>query len=64
LALAYKLFLVDRQVREKQINFIPPNRKTVTEVISPVFRLRDQTLGIVGMGRIGTATALKARGWG
>jgi D-3-phosphoglycerate dehydrogenase len=64
LALAYKLFLVDREVREKQINFIPPNRKTVMEIISPVFRLRDQTLGIVGLGRIGTATALKARGLG
>jgi D-3-phosphoglycerate dehydrogenase len=64
LALAYKLFPLDREVREKQINFIPPNRKTVTELMYPIFRVRDQTLGIVGLGRIGTATALKARGLG
>ena len=64
LALAYKLFQLDKEVRERQINFIPPNRKTVTEVMYPIFRLRDQTLGIVGLGRIGTATALKARGLG
>ncbi len=64
MALAYKLFQLDREVREKQINFIPPNRKTVTEVMFPIFRLRDQTLGIIGLGRIGTATALKAKGLG
>ena len=33
-------------------------------MIHPVFRLQDQVLGIVGLGRIGTATALKARGLG
>jgi len=64
LALAYKLFPLDREVREKQINLIPPNRKAVMEVMYPIFRLRDQTLGIIGLGRIGTATALKARGLG
>ena len=64
LALGYKLFQLDREVREKQINFVPPNRKTVTEIAYPIFRMHDQTLGIVGLGRIGTATALKARGLG
>ncbi len=64
LALAYKLLPLDRMVREKQVNFIPPNRKMVTEGMYPIFRLRDQTLGIIGLGRIGTATALKARGLG
>lgn len=64
LALGHKLFQLDKTVREKQINFIPPNRKAVTEVAYPIFRMRDQTLGIVGLGRIGTATALKARGLG
>jgi D-3-phosphoglycerate dehydrogenase len=29
-----------------------------------MFRMRDQTLGIVGLGKIGTVTALKARGLG
>jgi D-3-phosphoglycerate dehydrogenase len=28
------------------------------------FRMRDQTLGVVGLGKIGTVTALKARGLG
>jgi D-3-phosphoglycerate dehydrogenase len=29
-----------------------------------MFRMQEQTLGIVGMGKIGTVTALKARGLG
>lgn len=64
MALAYKLLPLDRMVREKGVNFIPPNRKTVMEGMYPIFRLRDQTLGIIGLGRIGTATALKAKGLG
>jgi TPP-dependent indolepyruvate ferredoxin oxidoreductase alpha subunit len=36
----------------------------VEEVGYPIFRMRDQTLGIVGLGKIGTTTALKARGLG
>jgi len=64
LALGYKLFQLDKEVREKQINFIPPNRKTVTEIAYPIFRIQGQTLGIIGLGRIGTATALKAKGLG
>ena len=64
LALGHKLFQLDKAVREKQVNFVPPNRKAVTEIAYPMFRMHDQTLGIVGLGRIGTATALKARGLG
>jgi len=64
MALGYKLFQLDKAVREKQVNFIPPNRKTVEGIAYPIFRMRDQTLGIIGLGRIGTATALKARGLG
>lgn len=64
LALGHKLFQLDKAVREKQVNFVPPNRKAVTEIAYPIFRMHDQTLGIVGLGRIGTATALKARGLG
>lgn len=64
LALGRKLFQIDKAVREKQVNFVPPNRKSVTDIAYPVFRMRDQTLGIVGLGRIGTAAALKARGLG
>lgn len=64
LALGHKLFQLDKAVRKKQVNFVPPNRKAVTGIAYPLFRMREQTLGIVGLGRIGTATALKARGLG
>ena len=64
LALGRKLLQLDKVVREKQVNFVPPNREAVTRVAYPIFRMREQTLGIVGLGRIGTATALKAIGLG
>ena len=64
LALGRKLFQVDRAVRSEPINFVPPKRQNITKVIDPIFRLAEQTMGIVGFGRIGTATALKARGLG
>lgn len=32
--------------------------------VAPLFRLRGRTLGIIGMGRIGTATALRAKALG
>lgn len=64
LALGRKLFSVDRAVREKNVNFIPMRRKDIDDIIHPVFRMRDQTVGIVGMGRIGVATALKIKGLG
>ena len=63
-ALGRKLFQSDRIVREKQINFIPPNRKNLTQGIYPIFRMRHQTLGVIGFGKIGTAAALKAKGLG
>ena len=31
---------------------------------APLYRLRDRTLGLIGMGRIGTATALRAKALG
>ena len=64
MALNRKLMIMDAAVRQSVTNFVPPNRSGVTQTIQPVFRLRDQVLGIVGLGRIGTATALKARGLG
>ena len=64
LALNRKLFVMDRAVREAAVNFVPPNRASVTKVLHPVPRLQDQVMGIVGLGRIGTAVALKARGLG
>ncbi len=64
LALGRKLFQVDRAVRKKNVNFVPMRRKELADIIHPVFRMRDQTVGIVGMGRIGIATALKIKGLG
>ncbi|MCL0087906.1 C-terminal binding protein [Dehalococcoidia bacterium] len=64
LALGHKLFQLDKAVRENQLCFIPPSRKAVMEVAYPIFRMRDQTLGIVGLGRLGLTTARKARGLG
>jgi len=63
LALGHKILQIDRAVRERQINVIL-HRDALMEVAHPMFRMRDQTLGIVGLGKIGTATALKARGLG
>jgi D-3-phosphoglycerate dehydrogenase len=63
LALRHKLFLADKSVREQQFSFTR-NREALKEVLHPMFRMRGQTLGIIGLGRIGTATALKAKGLG
>ena len=64
LALGRKLLQIDKIVRQHNINFVPPRRETIGEFIRPIFRFRDQTVGILGMGKIGTATALKAKGLG
>ena len=63
LALGHKLLLLDRAVRERQICFVL-DRQALREVARPIFRMRDQTVGIIGLGKIGTATAIKARGLG
>jgi D-3-phosphoglycerate dehydrogenase len=63
LALGHKMLQIDKAVRERQINFTG-GRQAVEKIGYPMFRMRDQTLGIVGLGKIGTATALKARGLG
>lgn len=64
LALNRRLMTMDHAVRRAATNFVPPNRSSVEQTIRPVFRLQDQVLGIIGLGRIGTAAALKARGLG
>ena len=64
LALNRRLFVMDQAVRRSATHFVPPDRKSIERVIRPVFRLQDQVMGIVGLGRIGTATAQKARGLG
>jgi D-3-phosphoglycerate dehydrogenase len=63
LALGHRLLRIDRAVREQRIAFTM-DKKALDEIACPMFRMRDQTLGIVGLGKIGTVTALKARGLG
>ena len=63
LALSYKILPANDAVKEKQANMLG-NVGNMRGVVQPVFRTRDQTLGIVGLARIGTATALKAKGLG
>jgi D-3-phosphoglycerate dehydrogenase len=63
LALGHRLLQIDRAVRERRIVFTM-DKKALDEIARPMFRIRDQTLGIVGLGKIGTVTSLKARGLG
>ncbi|MDJ0912329.1 MAG: C-terminal binding protein [Desulfobacterales bacterium] len=64
LALGRKLFQADQAVRQQNVNFVPPSRSPLVEVMQPVFRLQYQTVGIVGFGKIGTATAVKSKALG
>lgn len=64
LALGRKLFQIDKTVREQNINFVPPRRNTISAHLNPIYRTREQTFGILGLGKIGTATALKAKAFG
>jgi D-3-phosphoglycerate dehydrogenase len=63
LNLGYKIDQVSALVKEKQANMLG-NVGNIMQTVLPTFRLRDQTLGIIGMSRLGTATALKAKGLG
>jgi D-3-phosphoglycerate dehydrogenase len=64
MALGRRLFPIDRALRERQPFLNPGNRKALAEVAYPIFRLRGQTLGIIGFGKIGTAVALKTKSLG
>jgi len=63
LALGHRLLQIDRAVRERRIVFTV-NKNALDEIACPMFRMQGQTIGIVGLGKIGTVTALKARGLG
>jgi D-3-phosphoglycerate dehydrogenase len=63
LALGHRVLQVDRAVRERRIVFTV-DKKALDEIARPLFRMRDQTVGIVGLGKIGTVSALKAKGLG
>jgi len=63
LAMGYKIIQIDKVVKEKQANMVG-NARDMMGIVRSISRMRDQTLGIVGLARIGTATAVKARGLG
>ncbi|MFC1971376.1 C-terminal binding protein [Chloroflexota bacterium] len=63
LNLSYKILQLHKAIKESQGQIIGNMNKKL-EVVAPVFRTRGQTLGIVGLANIGTATALKAKGLG
>jgi lactate dehydrogenase-like 2-hydroxyacid dehydrogenase len=50
---------MNRAVREKLV--FPRQREIVKGILYPIFRMRGQTLGIIGFGKIRTTVALKAR---
>ncbi len=63
LTLGHKIPQLDKAVKERQIN-LTTDRKAVMDLAHPIFRMRDQTVGVIGFGKIGTTTALKAKGLG
>ena len=63
LALGHRVLQIDRAVRERRVVFTV-DKKSLDAIARPMFRMRDQTVGVVGVGKIGTVTALKARGLG
>jgi D-3-phosphoglycerate dehydrogenase len=64
MALGRGLFRTDDMVRKQHVNFVPPSRKALDAGFRPLFRMSEQTVGVLGFGKIGTATALKVRGLG
>lgn len=63
LALGHKIIQLNKAVRERPF-VLADKQKISKEVAYPIFRMRDQTVGIIGLGKIGIATALKANGLG
>jgi D-3-phosphoglycerate dehydrogenase len=64
MTLSRKVLKLDQIVKETQMQISPGNREAVANILHPILRTQDQTMGIIGMGRIGTSVALKARGLG
>jgi D-3-phosphoglycerate dehydrogenase len=63
MALGHRLFQLNKVVKEKKITLLL-DRATLMSVAHPIFRMRDQTMGVVGFGKIGTVTSLKSKGLG
>lgn len=63
LSLGHRLLQIDRAVREKRVVF-NTDKAALDAIARPMFRMRGQTLGVVGLGKIGMLTAMKAQGLG
>jgi D-3-phosphoglycerate dehydrogenase len=61
-ASARKITRLDRAVREGKWSSF--EKREIRKILPPMFRIKGQTLGLVGLGRIGRATAVRARGLG
>jgi len=64
MALHRKIIPIDRAVRDEQAHMTPFFRAALQKHAVPIYRLQNQTLGIIGLGKIGTTVALKGRGLG
>jgi D-3-phosphoglycerate dehydrogenase len=61
-ACARRLTRLNRAVRQGKWSFA--SARTDTEVWLPMFRIAEQTLGIIGFGRVGRLIVPKAKGFG
>jgi D-3-phosphoglycerate dehydrogenase len=62
LACARRILRLDKAVRDGHWGFSA--RHEMTEIWMPMFRLTEQTLGIIGFGRTGRLVVPKAKGFG
>jgi len=62
LACARRIPRLDRMVRQGNWGFAAKREKT--DIWMPMFRITEQTLGIIGFGRVGRLIVPKARGFG
>lgn len=62
-ACARKVTRLDRAVREGKWDSFE-KREIRGKILPPIFQIKGQTLGIIGLGRIGRATVPKAKGVG
>jgi len=63
LAYARKIIRIDRAVKEGKWDSFE-KREIRGKILPPIFRIKGQTLGIIGLGRSGRATVPKAKGFG
>ena len=58
---ARKLARLDKAIRDGKYSSLSPRTPEILQIFAGIPRVKGQTLGIVGFGRLGRATAAKAR---